>query len=642
MNIEAAVEQSIKGYVSRIMHLQQADGTWRLCFDNGTSTSAYFLILLKMLDYPNEKLLRQLHQTILNLQHADGYWQLYPGEKGNLSATVDAYYALLVSGYSKPTDASLVQAKEYIMRAGGLGNVTNVLSKVMLAVTGQVAWPLSVSIPLEILLLPPAGPLHFGQFSSYARVHLAPILLLSNKKFIIKSPYPLQLREPAGSIPREDELDEDYALQFLNSISKFQNADSREIPFLSSLKYGIYQLQGLPEQLHQSAVTKAEQYMLERIEPDGTLYSYATSTILMIFALMSLGYAKDDPRISKAIEGLKSMLYDTEVGLILQNSPSTVWDTALLSHALQQAGVSRFDNTLVRANAYLLSKQQHKLGDWAQEVSTPVAGGWGFSDSNTIHPDVDDTTAALRALKSGTSDSPERLEAWNRGLQWIFSMQNKDGGWPAFERNRTNKWLEYVPIDGAKSAAIDPSTADLTGRTLEFLGETCGLDLRHAFVKRGIHWLKQAQREDGSWYGRWGICYIYGTWAALTGLAAVGADREQAPVSKAIQWLRDIQNKDGGWGESCRSDVKREYAALGSSTLSHTAWTLDALISYADTPSLEITTGLRCLLALMDQGGDATAYPTGAGLPGNFYIRYESYNYIWPLITLVKYRDKFG
>jgi sporulenol synthase len=362
----------------------------------------------------------------------------------------------------------------------------------------------------------------------------------------------------------------------------------------------------------------------------------------MIFALLALGYDKRHPIITRSLQGLTAMLCSSDGKVFLQNSPSAVWDTALLSHALQEAGTPAENMAIQNAAAYLLSKQQRKFGDWSIHNRNPVPGGWGFSDSNTINPDVDDTTAALRSIKRLSLNEPSYRDAWNRGLNWILSMQNNDGGWPAFEKDTDNELLTWLPIDGANTAAIDPSAADLTGRTLEFLGNTAGLGLRHSFIRRGTDWLIDHQEEDGSWYGRWGICYTYGTWAALTGMMSVGLEPDHRKIQKGARWLLSIQNPDGGWGESCKSDQLMRYVPLGASTPSQTAWALDALIAIHPKPVPEMEAGIRRLITVLHEDGWTTTYPTGAGLAGNFYIHYHSYRYIWPLLALSHYRRKYG
>jgi sporulenol synthase len=382
--------------------------------------------------------------------------------------------------------------------------------------------------------------------------------------------------------------------------------------------------------------------MLERIEDDGTLYSYASSTILMIFALHALGVDARDSRITKAIEGLLGMRgISWNQQVTIQNSPSTIWDTALISYALQQANINMSTQSIHKANAYLLSKQQHKKGDWSIHNDDAAPGGWGFSESNSMNPDIDDTTAALRAIYYASGADEAYQTASTVGLKWVLSMQNKDGGWPAFEKGVNNHTLTWLKLDGAKAAAIDPSTADLTGRTLEYLGKYTALNHTDRHIKRGIAWLLNQQLGDGSWYGKWGICYIYGTWAAITGLKAVGMSSDHKAVKKAVKWLLSIQNIDGGWGESCNSDRQMRYIPLHASTPSQTAWALDALIAVHEKPTPEINKGIRRLMALINEDDEWSVYPTGAALPGSFYVHYHSYRYIYPLLALSHYRNKY-
>jgi sporulenol synthase len=291
-----------------------------------------------------------------------------------------------------------------------------------------------------------------------------------------------------------------------------------------------------------------------------------------------------------------------------------------------------------KTNQYLLKRQHTKFGDWVIHNPTSIPGGWGFSDINTINPDVDDTTASLRSIsKMGTNHHA----AWSRGINWLLSMQNDDGGWAAFEKNTDTKLFEFLPIEKAQFILTDPSCADITGRTLEFFGNYTNLFKDHQSIKKGVKWLLDHQERDGSWYGRWGICYIYGTWGAVTGLAAVGIPESDESIQKAIQWLQHIQNKDGGWGESCYSDNKQTYVPLGVSTLTHSAWALDTLISISDQPTPAIRKGVSYLLENLQKEDWTTDYPKGQGMAGAFYIHYHSYRYIFPLLALAHYREKF-
>ncbi|ANS75367.1 squalene--hopene cyclase [Paenibacillus yonginensis] len=622
--------------VSRMTHdlvqRQQLDGTWHFCFENGTVIDALSIILFRNLDLDNEPLIRKLHDRILAAQQPEGCWRWYADEtEGNLAASIEAYFALLYSGYSQTTDEPLERAKRYIISRGGAGNSSSILTKTLLSITGQQKWPLSVkTIPLEVLLLPASFPISLFDFSGYSRIHLIPLLIMADRDFTIRT-------------PQTPDLSELYTNRDMGS----EPPPEEHRKLLGHIKSGLGKLAAPGHYLHEAAAEQAKRFMLERIEADGTLYSYASSTILMVWALLALGYDKRDPIITRAVDGIINMRCTADDGhTTLQNSPSTVWDTALLAYALQEAGLPANHAAIRRAAGYLRSKQHHKLADWSVHNPNPVPGGWGFSDNNSIVPDVDDTTAALRAICRLARTDDSFRDPWNRGLNWVISMQNKDGGWPAFEKNTDKEMLTWLAIEGAKAAATDPSEADLTGRTLEYFGSFAGLNIKHKFIKRGADWLIDHQEKDGSWYGRWGVCYIYGTWAALTGLSAVGIPADHDAVTKAVRWLLSIQNPDGGWGESCRSDVVNHYVPLGQSTPSQTAWALDALIAASSQPIPEIERGIVRLAEFLpsdpaDPADPLLSYPTGAGLPGNFYTHYHSYRHIWPLLTFSHYRQKY-
>ena len=601
---------------------QSPDGSWDYPFDTGISTDAYMIILLRTLEINDEDLIQGLCKRLLSKQEKNGAWKLFYDEgEGNVSATLEAYYALLYSGYYPKKDERLQAAKRFILAHGGLKEVST-FTKIMLAVTGQYQWPAFSPLPIEMILLPPIFPINFYSFSVFGRANITPIMILAAKKFSLKTAKSPDLSEL--SINRDEDEPWNWSNEWDSIISLIED--------------GIKSLIGLPDELHRIAIDRAKKYMLERIEPDGTFYSYYSCTFLMIFALLSLGYKKNDPVITNAVAGIKSMKCEINGLPHIQYTTANVWNTALIGYTLQSAGISQADPMVANANRYLLSRQHDKFGDWVIHNPNSLPGGWGFSNINTMLPDVDDTTAALRSLARIVSPANT---AWERGVSWALSMQNADGGWPAFEKNTDSKLLEYLPLEKAEFLLMDPSCADLTGRTLEFFGNFTNMPRHHTAMKNGIKWLRKEQRSDGSWYGRWGICYIYGTWAAITGLIAIGLDGRDPAVQRAVNWLLSIQNIDGGWGESCRSDVQNKYIALGTSTLVHTAWALDALIAVSDHPTVEIQRGIRYLAASLDRRDWSMDYPKGQGMGGAFYIHYHSYRYIFPLLTLSHYHQKF-
>ncbi|MFK2826457.1 squalene--hopene cyclase [Bacillus sp. B190/17] len=624
------MNQHTKKLISHIVHTlkeaQTTDGSWDYPFDTGISTDAYMIILLRTLEINDEDFIRGLTKRILSKQEKNGAWKLFHDEgSGNMSATVEAYYSLLYSGYYSKNDPRLQAAKTFILANGGIER-SHLFTKIMLALTGQYRWPLCFPIPIEIILLPLYFPINFYDFSVYGRANLAPIMIVANSKYSKKTKESPCLSDLFAS--RED--------------SFFNWPETRESNrCISIIKQGIKHLVGFPHYLHSLAIQRMKQYMLDRIEPDGTLYSYFSSTFLMIFALLSLGHSRTDPIILQAVKGLKAMACTIDGYPHMQYTTASVWNTSLISYVLQEAGVLPSDPVIAKANRYLLERQQVKYGDWTIHNSGILPGGWGFSHVNTMNPDVDDTTASLRAFSRSIRIDSSLHQSWNKGIKWIYSMQNDDGGWPAFEKNTDKKLLSLLPIEGGEFLLTDPSSADLTGRTLEFLGNYTRLPKQHGIMKKGTNWLFQHQEEDGSWYGRWGICYLYGTWAAITGLRAAGVKPQHSAIHKAVNWLHSIQNKDGGWGESCKSDTKNMYVPLGASTLTHTSWALDALISTAEKPTREMRAGISYLLESYHKQDWTTSYPAGQGMGGGFYPHYHSYRYIFPLLALAHYERKF-
>ncbi|MGJ9385383.1 squalene--hopene cyclase [Salipaludibacillus sp. CF4.18] len=621
--MEKKIHHTIEYLTNVLRAAQEEDGSWHYCFESGPMTDAYMIILLRSLHDDDEELIKILVNRLLAIQNKNGAWKLFKDETdGNLSATIDAYFALRYSGYVDEQDQLMVRAKSFIIKNGGLTNAQE-LTKVMLSLTGQLPWPIHLQIPIEFILLPRSSPISLYDFVGYARVNIVPILITSNLKYHLKS----------SRTPDLSDL----------IVQRQLNEDTSELSrgLLTTVKKEINKLINFPKNLRSLAFENSKQFMLSRIEPDGTLYSYFVATFFMVFALLSLGYSKHDSLIVEAMKGSKNLICQTKDGYHLENCTSTVWDTALISDSLQQTGINATDPMIIKAGEYLLSRQHYKYGDWALNNSNTTPGGWGFSDINTILPDVDDTTASLRAIKGLTSVNPSYANNWSRGVQWVLSMQNNDGGWSAFEKNTDNFLLSLLPVDGAERIFIDPSTSDLSGRTLEFLGKDVRFNTAYPQIQSGIQWLVKNQEENGSWYGRWGISYIYGTWAAITGLTAVGIRKNHRSINKGVNWLQSIQNKDGGWGESCLSDIYNRYVPLHASTPSQTAWALDALISAADQPTNAINKGIMQLIDSVHQSNWKTEYPTGAGIPGAFYIHYHSYRYIWPLLTLSHYRKKY-
>jgi sporulenol synthase len=624
VSVKQMVDEEIERICNILIKDQDPDGSWSYPFDTGIETDCYMIILLRTLEIDDEDFIQMLVNKIKSKQEPNGAWKLFYDEgDGNLALTIEAYYALLYSGIEKNSD-NMKKAKQFILINGGIEKV-NILTKVMLSLTGQCRWPRFFPIPVEILLFPAWFPIHFFDLSIQARSNITPILILMDCKYSIKTTRSPDLSDLYTGKTRDEEWCDWRGFQSI----------------FTQIQQGIKSLVGKPKELHSLALKKAEQYMLGRIEPDGTFYSYFSSTFLMIFALIARGYPKDHPIIMKAVNGLKSMVTFYSGEIHAAYTTANVWNTTLAGYVLQEAGIPYTSEIIQKSHMYLLSRQHVLYGDWVISNPNILPGGWGFSNINTFNPDVDDTTAALRSLRTFMIEKPEYRQSWDRAIAWLVSMQNKDGGWPAFERNVNNAILGLVPIEGKQGTMLDPSSSDLTGRTLEFFGNYSQLMEYHPIIKRGVKWLLKDQKKDGSWYGRWGICYIYGTWSAITGLTAVGIQKDHPQIQKAVTWLNKIQHRDGGWGESCLSDTAGKYVPLPESTRTHTAWALDALIATEIQETEQIKRGVQFLLKTADNNDWTTTYPKGQGAPGSFYIHYPSYEYIFPLLALSHYKNKF-
>ncbi|WP_404448604.1 squalene--hopene cyclase [Sutcliffiella horikoshii] len=627
MNTVNQINEKLKDMISNLLSVQSDNGAWNFCFEGSIMTDAYMIILIRTLKITDEEILvKDLVERIKSRQSPNGAWKVYPDEDGgNLSATIEGYFSLLFSGYVSKEAIHMKKAESFIRENGGLTK-SDWLTKMMLALTGQIKWPSIIKIiPIEIMLLPKWSPFSIYQLVGYARAHWIPILICSNmnKSFVTpQTPNISQLQERLSDSENERILEEMKNLQLY-------------------LKKALKKLSASPIVLKEKAFTKAEDYIIKRIEENGTMYSYFSASFFMVFALLTLGFNKKHSLISNAFQGMKSYLCRNADQVFIQNSPSTVWDTALLTAALQQAGVPHHHASIMKANNYLLSRQHQKYGDWSIKNPNVPPGGWGFSDINTFVPDNDDTTAALRAITPLARTENHVKEAWNKGVEWVLTMQNDDGGWSAFEKNTDNYLVSFIPFKYEERVLFDPSTADLTGRTLYFLGEYTTIPQESEIFHKAKEWFHNNQEANGSWYGRWGNCFIYGTWAAITGLRAIGVSSDDPIISRAVKWLLSIQNEDGGWGESCASDIRKRYIPLHESTPSQTAWALDALITASDTPIPNIELGMQALLSLLESDDWRSTYPTGAGIPGGYYIHYHSYKYIWPLQTLSHYKNKY-
>jgi len=618
------ISHAIHASRAAFLRCQDQDGAWRYPLEGSSVlTEAYFLIAQRLLNLVSPATARQLVQRVRSQQLPNGGWPLYPGHDGHVSTTVEAYVALRMNDVPAQ-DPAIRRARIFLAAHGGLSQISG-LTHTTLAVLGLRPWSAVPFMPIEILLLPRNSPVSLYSFVTFTRIHMVSVLALG------------ELRSHVAGAPPQLAAE----LQDLTPSAPEHPAPRNASAFTRG---AITQLGGYadwtrrllsPAILRERSLQACKDYLLAHQEPDGTWGNYILSTLFGILTLRAMGYTKDHPVIRHGCDGLRSLLWQRGDDCLVQPCNSAVWSTALVSYCLHETGLTPTDPALARSANWLLHAQSRGTGSRATGSPESASNTWGFQEGNALCPDVDDTIAAVRAIfpvvQPHAQDSTDRCRL---AETWALSMQNDDGGWSSFDRNCRSWWLEWIPFNDMRRAMTDPSTADLTGRMLEFLGVR-GRRIGRPEVDAAVTWLQRNQNNDGSWFGRWGIAYIYGTWTALMGLAAVGVAPEDSTIRHAVRWLETHQNPDGGWGESCRSDTASTYVPLGRSTPSQTAWALMGLVSSQRAPTPAIMRGLDYLLRNQSPDGTWTEdYTTGAGFAGKLYLNYRFYKDVWPLQAL--------
>jgi squalene-hopene/tetraprenyl-beta-curcumene cyclase len=617
----------------------QRDGFWVAELEADTTLTAEYLLLRRFLNLVDPERERKAVTYLKSMQLPDGGWHIYYGGGSEISASVKAYFALKLSGV--PADEPfMVKAREAIHAKGGVV-AANVFTKILLALFDQYDWRGVPTMPPEIILLP--KHFYFGLYamSYWSRAVLIPMLIVFTHR-------------PVCRIPREQGIDELYVKP--RHLVKFQNAPPlnkdaawltwRNAFIILDRMFKLYDRMPI-RTLRDKAIRTAGDWVLDHTRGAGGLGAIYPAMAYSIIAMRCLGYEVSHPKITKALGEIEAMeVYDTvrdaygaAETLHLQPCVSPIWDTALLINVLIEAGLSQDHPALVKAGAWLLSRQATTVGDW--KVSSPEAepGGWYFQFENEFYPDVDDSAVVLMALaKLRMANRETQQGAIARGYRWVMAMQGSDGGWGAYDKDNNRMVFNLIPFADHR-ALLDPSTADLAGRCLEMLG-TLGYDRSHPAAARALEFLRREQEADGSWYGRWGVNYIYGTWSVLAGLRAIGEDLSAPWVRRAVAWLESRQNPDGGWGESCLSYADQAMAGRGDSTPSQTAWALLALFLAGVSDSISVVRGINYLLR--HQRGDGSweeVGHTGTGFPRVFYLRYHWYCQYFPLWALAVYRN---
>jgi squalene-hopene/tetraprenyl-beta-curcumene cyclase len=617
-----------------LLRQQKPDGHWcgELIVDS-TLCSDYILFM-HWCGEVDAQLQRRCVRHILKRQLPDGGWNIYHGGPSEINASAKAYFALKLAGCS--VDAPFMQeARANIIRRGGIPQM-NTFSKLYLALLGQFPWKYLPAIPLEMVLLPRWAPFHIYKMSSWSRAMLVPLAIINHFK-------------PTRILPGEKQLHELYPLGTEQSDLRLPRSE----PFWTwrnfflrlddTLKF-LQPLRIRP--LRRRALEEAERWMLDRIgQGSDGLATVFPAMLNCLIALRALGYSKTNPIYAKAEKDFARLFVDDPENFRIQPCLSPVWDTAITIISLAESGLPSEHPALQKAAEWLVNKEVRIRGDWSVNNSYPQASGWAFEYNNVYYPDTDDTAMVLMALRLIQPKDPEALnEVFRRALDWQLSFQCRDGGWAAFDKNVTTPWLEDMPF-ADHNAILDPTCSDLTARTLELLGYI-GFNPGARSVRDAMQYLIDTQDEDGSWYGRWGVNYIYGTWQVLRGLRAIGQDMTQDWILRGRDWLESCQNNDGGWGETCGTYENPSTKGIGESTASQTAWAIMGICACGDLDRPSIQRGLRYLLSSQTPDGSWDEEQiTGTGFPRVFYLKYDMYRQNFPLLALatyVNYRSGVG
>lgn len=621
------VSESLRAAVERLVSLRHPEGYWAGELEADTSLESDAILLDFFLGEPKPERVRKLAQCIRDEQTAEGGWTLYPGGPPNVSLIVKAYFALRLAGFAA-SDPALKKAANLAREWGGI-EATNSFTRIYLCLFGQYDWRDVPATPPELLLLPPYAYFNLYEISSWSRAILVPLTIL----------YAFQPRRrpPAG-----------VSLQRLYRNRNHPNGKrpvippGTPIPSWEAFFHATDRILGTIEQkkwtpLRRQALRRAEQWLLEHLEGSDGLGAIYPAMLNSILALDCLGYDRHGPLFQRQLTEFWRLAIEEEHTMRMQPCFSPVWDTALALFAAAESGLPATHPALVPAAEWLLSKQILRRGDWAVKNPKGQPGGWCFEFANDPFPDVDDTVMVLLALsRAQVPDRSRQQFSMRRGLDWVLSMQCRDGGWASFDVDNNKSVLCSVPY-ADHNAMLDPSAADITGRTLEMLGNL-GYDAEFPPARRAIQFLREQQEGDGCWYGRWGVNHIYGTCFVLRGLAAIGFDMREGFCMRAAEWIRSCQNPDGGWGESCDSYDHPDRKGAGPSTPSQTAWALLGLFATGDFDSESATQGIRYLLRTQNQEGSwEEPYFTGTGFPSVFYLKYHLYSHYFPILALSDY-----
>ncbi len=617
------VEKVVSTSREWFMGEQHDDGHWAFELEADATIPAEYILLNHYLGEPNDEVEKKLAVYLRRIQEdKHGGWPLYHDGDFNISASVKAYYALKLVG-DDPASPHMKAARDAILSHGGAAKA-NVFTRIALALFEQVPWRAVPVMRAEALLMPRWSPFHVDKISYWSRTVMVPLLILAVLKPKAKNPRGIGIEELFVR-PANDE--DDYMVNPTGH-------------WIGTLCLGIDRIAKLVEPLFPSGIEKkAIKRCLDFIGPRlngedglGAIFPAMANTVM---AFDALGYARDHPDYVIARDSIDKLLAFKNDEGYCQPCLSPIWDTSLGGHALMEAGMDMGEKALVAATDWLAERQILDVaGDWAVNRPGLQPGGWAFQYNNDYYPDVDDTAVVGMLLHRA---DPDRYQvAIERAKIWIEGMQSKNGGWGAFDIDNEYYILQHIPF-ADHGALLDPPTADVSARCVSFLAQL-GYGQERKSVRLGVEYLKREQEPDGSWFGRWGNNYVYGTWSVLCALNAVGEDMNAPYIRKAVEWLKARQCADGGWGEDCASYWQHRRDEVKTSTPSQTSWAVMGLIAAGEINSHAVQRGIAYLMEAPRDGGKwDEEYFNAVGFPRVFYLRYHGYSAYFPLWTLARY-----
>ncbi|WP_406467163.1 squalene--hopene cyclase [Streptomyces hirsutus] len=605
-----------------LLSRQDDQGWWKGDLETNVTMDAEDLLLRQFLGILEEETTRAAALFIRGEQREDGTWATFYGGPGDLSATIEAYVALRLAG-DRPNAPHMARAAAWVRDRGGVA-ASRVFTRIWLALFGWWKWEDLPELPPELIWFPSWVPLNIYDFGCWARQTIVPLTIVSAERPVRPAPFPL------------DELHTDPARP--NPPGRMAPAISWDGAF-QRLDKGLHALRrAVPRRMRRAAMNTAARWIIERQENDGCWGGIQPPAVYSVIALHLLGYDLNHPVMRAGLRSLDRFAVWREDGArMIEACQSPVWDTCLATIALADAGLPADHPRLVRAADWMLGEQVVRPGDWSVRRPGLAPGGWAFEFHNDNYPDIDDTAEVVLALRRVKHHDPERVDnAIGRGVRWNLGMQSRNGAWGAFDVDNTSPFPNRLPFCDF-GEVIDPPSADVTAHVVEMLAvEGLAHDPR---TRRGIRWLLAEQEPDGSWFGRWGVNYLYGTGSVVPALVAAGLPGSHPAVRRAVSWLESVQNEDGGWGEDLRSyRDSREWSGKGASTPSQTGWALMALLAAGEKESAAVERGITWLAATQHEDGSwDEPYFTGTGFPWDFSINYHLYRQVFPLTALGRY-----